>query len=246
MTSGAARRLPTRALAAVLALVWGVLSFGVIDLLTVIDQTPGFYDGFMVESGWGLLFVVMVAVPLVALVVRPEQPVLPAQVALVAVGVAAGALIGQQSRHLLVSVGLLATALVVGWRGPLPSLRARRSTPLIVLAVVALVPCLWYALDIADDPSAQEDSLGFTHGPVQAALAIAVLLVAVLVATTDAPGATLCAATVSVAVAWIGVESVVYPDLVGSLGVIGGVVAALWAVLLLAASLAVRRAATGY
>ena len=73
-------------------------------------------------------------------------------------------------------------------------------------------------------------------------MALAVVLVAALVALTPPqPGRVLVALTATVTAGFLGVESVVYPDRVGTMGTVGGVVAALWSVAFLL--LVVRRGA---
>lgn len=54
-----------RVLAAVLAIFWGYLFFGLIDLAVVFDRTPGFYESYLLETGWGILYSFLVAAPLV-------------------------------------------------------------------------------------------------------------------------------------------------------------------------------------
>ena len=50
-----------RLIAAVSAVVWGLLFFGVIDLLVAVEHTPGFYESYLLETGWGLLYTFLVA-----------------------------------------------------------------------------------------------------------------------------------------------------------------------------------------
>lgn len=64
----------------------------------------------------------------------------------------------------------------------------------------------------------------------QAALGIAVVFVGGVIALTrDASGARLATVTLVVTVAWIGIESVVYPHRLGSVGTAWGCVAVGWA-----------------
>lgn len=68
------------------------------------------------------------------------------------------------------------------------------------------------------------------HYPVQAALGIAVVLIGAAVALSgDSPGTRLAAATLVVTVTWMGMESVVCPHRLGSLGTGWGWVAVGWA-----------------
>jgi hypothetical protein len=43
-----------------------------LDLLVVVEQDARFDEDYMFESGWGLLYLVLVAVPLVVLAVRTK------------------------------------------------------------------------------------------------------------------------------------------------------------------------------
>lgn len=82
---------------------------------------------------------------------------------------------------------------------------------------------------------------GLSHYPVMAALGIAVPLIAgVLTVGEGSPGSRLVLASLFITVAWMGVESVVYPHRQGSFGTTWGWLAAGWAVVLLA--LGLRRA----
>jgi hypothetical protein len=73
---------------------------------------------------------------------------------------------------------------------------------------------------------------GVSHYPMQASLALAVVGLVALAAMTRArlPGW-----TAALAAGWLGVESVVYPDLRASLGATGGALTAGWAALVVVA-----------
>jgi hypothetical protein len=98
-----------RVLAVVFALFWAVLFFGVIDLLVVVIQDEVFYEHYIVEAGWGLLYTVLVPVPLIAWAVRPQWLVLAQQV------VAAGGAVLMMGVIALVGVSAVAAA-VYAWR----------------------------------------------------------------------------------------------------------------------------------
>src|SRR3954453_17133369 len=72
-----------RVLAALLAMFWGLVFYGVIDLLAF-AQGAEFHATLLLWTGWGLLFVFLVATPLAALCIRPSavSPSALAQVAL--------------------------------------------------------------------------------------------------------------------------------------------------------------------
>ena len=77
-----------RLIAAVSAVAWGLLFFGVIDLLVAVEHTPGFYESYLLETGWGLLYTFLVALPLISLTLSPRLSLPVTQVALVGSAVA--------------------------------------------------------------------------------------------------------------------------------------------------------------
>ena len=92
--SGAATRgdavrghIIARIVTIVVALFWGVLFFGVIDLITVPIHDETFYQHYLIETGWGLLYTLLVMVPLILWAVRPQWRVFPQQVFVVAAAV---------------------------------------------------------------------------------------------------------------------------------------------------------------
>lgn len=64
--------LAARIVAVVGAVFWGWLFYGVQDTLTVFVEGEDFATHYVMESGWGKLFLVLVAVPLVGLACRPR------------------------------------------------------------------------------------------------------------------------------------------------------------------------------
>ncbi|CAA9364019.1 MAG: hypothetical protein AVDCRST_MAG34-2668 [uncultured Nocardioidaceae bacterium] len=231
------RRPRLARLAACLAMVfWGVLFFGLVDLLVVVFQDERFYDDYLLETGWGLLYAVMTAVPFLAVVVRPRAVLPLLQPLAVAVAVAVAAAIAAYPRQ-LIPAALLVLSVVVTWIAGgyrrLPHLTSpdRR---LLGLAALAAPGCLWYAADMAGDwqSSAPDITIGLDHRPMQAALGLAVLLTSVLAAfgaRDRTPGWLVLVSTVVVSVAWLGIESMIYPELSGSLGVVPGACAVCWA-----------------
>jgi hypothetical protein len=98
--------LPTaRAVAAIGAVFWVWLFFGVQDTLTVFVEGQDFAAHYVMESGWSLLFLLLVATPLIGLACRPHSPVLAAAVIAVAPG-SAGA-----------GLATVTLAVTVGWIG---------------------------------------------------------------------------------------------------------------------------------
>src|SRR5690242_11297605 len=131
-----------RVLAGVLAAFWGLVWFGLIDLLTAVLRDPDFTNGYALELGWGLFHLVLVAGPLVALVVRPRAGLPVAMLAVATTAVLIAALWGWSGRVALEGLGLLATTLLMG-RPRVP--RRRPALVPAALAVVALPFALWYA-----------------------------------------------------------------------------------------------------
>lgn len=230
-----------RALAVGSAIWWGFLFFGLIDLMTVVIQDDRFYRHYLLESGWGLLYLVLVTVPFLVLVVRPTAGLPLTQVLVVAVAVAAAAALAGYPRLLLPAVGLGLTGAAVGCAAGTrtdPAGWRRADLPLVLLALAA-VPAGWrYAWAQAHgwrdalDPSITN---GLDHRPMQAALGLAVPLVAGLAAVAVGARLPLWRVplwTAAFAAVWLGVESVVYPGLEASLGTAPGVAAACWGVAL--------------
>ena len=165
------------------------------------------------------------------LAVRPGRTILMWSLLSCGVALVLGGLLARSFWHTVPGLAVAAMAAVVGALGG-ARLRApdlRPDPPLVVLVLVASLPALWYAGHVAVDSRAAEETWAWTHGAIQAGVAVAVVLVAALVALTPPqPGRVLVALTATVTTAFLGIESVVYPDLVGSLGTRGGAVAALW------------------
>ena len=95
------RRLWLRVLAGLFGLFWGFFFYGLIDLLAF-AQGEQFHAALLLSTGWGLLFLFLVAAPLVALAVRASavSPSALAQVALVAAAVITAAALSSSPRYL--------------------------------------------------------------------------------------------------------------------------------------------------
>jgi hypothetical protein len=219
------------------ALFWGWLFFGVQDTLTVFVEGQAFAEHYLLESGWGLLFLVLVAVPLAGLAWRPRSSVLVAQVGLVGLSVLAAALLAGSPAHLVPGTALVLTAVVVALLAR-PPWHADLDRRLALLAVAAAVPALGYAWRMASSTTDVERTVGLDHYPVQAGLGISFVALAGLVAATRGHrGARLSATTVALAVGWMGLESTVYPHRLGSFGTAWGWLATGWGVCFLATAL---------
>jgi hypothetical protein len=235
-------RAAARVVAALSAVFWGFVWYGVIDLLVVVIQDERFHDDYLMESGWGLLYLVLVTVPLCVLVVRPGQPVALAQLWLCGAAVLAGAVWGWRLPQLFVAVGLLACALLLtllgGGRGP--RLRAP-DVVLLLLTLVAAPVAVVYGEPLARNTVLPEDiTIGVSHFPMQASLALAVVAGVGLAAVTRSR---LPAYTAALTAVWLGVESVAYPDLTASLGSVGGWLSAAWGLCVVGAVEVARRRA---
>jgi hypothetical protein len=229
---GGPELLAARVVAAVGAVFWGYLFFGLQDTLTVFVEGQDFAAHYIIESGWGLLFLALVAVPLGGPVYRPRSTVLVAEVAAVGLAVMVGALLAGSAAHLLPGAGVLLTALAVAGcaRLDLDPRRLHADRPLVFCVLLAAVPAFVYARRMAGSTVDVEITWDLDHYPIQAALGVAVVLVAGVIAVAGfSAGTRLATATLVVTVAWIGVESAVFPHRLGSVGTGWGLAAAAWA-----------------
>jgi hypothetical protein len=234
------RRVAARVVAATAAVFWGIVWFGLIDLLVVVVQDEEFHKDYLFESGWGLLFLVLVTVPLVWLVWRPGDPIALAQLGLITLAVLAGAVwrgTGPQGWN---GLGLAVTVGMVAWLGRGRAVRWARPDPsLSALAIIALPAAMAYGAPIIANTTVVEDNTnGVSHYPMQASLALAVVALVALAAVTRGH---LPAWTAAFSACWLGVESVLYPHLDASLGTIGGSLAVGWAVVVVFAFDLARR-----
>ena len=78
--------------AAVVALFWAVLFFGIIDLMVAITPSvfPEFTNYMVLETSWGLLYTCLIPMPLLAWAVRPVGWVGPQVLAIAACVLVAG------------------------------------------------------------------------------------------------------------------------------------------------------------
>ena len=234
-----------RVAAVAAAVVWGVFYFGVIDLLVVPIQDTQFDSFYLVETGWGLLYTVLVALPLVLFALRPRVVFLQ-QVATVALAVLACAVITPAWGQVVTGVLLLLTALLLSWWAgqpswPVGSLRDRRLDRWLgALVVVAAAGAVWYAAEMIQQARSgrpDDDTWGLMHLPMQAAFGLAlagsaaVTWLAAGSGRTPAAGWRVSAVPAALSACWLGVVSLMYPDHLGSLGDAGGVAAIAWGLL---------------
>jgi hypothetical protein len=244
---------------ALLVAFWSaVMFYGAVDLAVVPTQDDRFYDSYLLEAGWGVLFTFLVPLPLVLFAARPGHLVHVHQLLAVAAAVVLAALVAPTAGQLvlglfLAGVGALLLLAAAG-RPHLPrrpaggSGRALRLHPVLtVLAALALLAGAAYAVDMTQahrDGVTDDTTWNLRHLPMQAALGLALAgtaLVTAVGAGLRAAGWRASAVAPAVSAAWVGAVSVAYPDHTGSLGTAGGAAAVAWGVLFLGTAVAVRR-----
>ena len=230
-----------------------------IDLLVRFVPVDDFYDTYLLETGWGVLYFILVTVPLLSVAFVPALTSPVTQVALAGCAVAVAAVLTTTWLQLWPAGGLLMIAgllFVLGGRStyrpsvaePRPtSLATRIDIPTLLLAVAAAVPLIWFAAEMVT--SAREGrypnddiTVGLNHWPMQTALPLTILATAGLTALRQS-GWQVSAWTVVAGTAWMGVFSVAYPHHAGSFGLPGGSGAILWSALFAAATLRSSRQA---
>jgi hypothetical protein len=236
-----ATTIGARALAVVSAVFWGYLFFGLIDLAVPLDETPGFYASYLLETGWGVLYTFLVAAAFVSLAVRPRLAMPLAQLAVVAACLVLTALAAGSWVQLLPGVALAATCFVLlrltNSRPRWPAARARVDPIVGAVALAAVVPAAIFGLDMImgyreGRPPLDDETWGIDHWPTQGALGLSVAAVAVAVAAgvrARWTGTAVSAGCVAVAAGWFGYWSTVYPRHAGSAGEAWGTALIGWA-----------------
>ena len=226
-----------RIVAGVSALFWAVPFFGLVDLLVVLVNDPDWRESYLLETGWGVLFTLLVAAPLVAFTVRPAVGggIVVAQLLAVAVAMAAAALWTGYWAQLVPAAMVAGDAVLVGALagvryGAPPVDRALR---LLVVAGAVLGGA--FSAGLVDSyPSPRPDiTLGLDHLPMQVSLGLTMITVGAVAAGAvggRAAGWRVPVWTLAVAIGWVGGWSVVYPDVEGSMGRGLGAAAVAWAV----------------
>ena len=238
---GATQSVSTPRLVRVVAVLaagfWGVLFFGLLDLLAF-AQGPEVHASLLLSTGWGLLFVVLVAVPrcTTAFARSAASAAVAAELSAVAVALLAAAAMAASPRHLLPAAGVLATAALVGGssgvrrRALLPGWRP--SWPCLSAVALAAGPCAAYAWTSARTYGTSvltDDTWSLDHWPVQAALPVAGLLVAGI-AAGHPTGWRVALWSVTAADLWFAAVSWAHPDLTGSVGRAWAVAMVGWAI----------------
>ena len=204
-----------------------MLFFGLIDLQTVLLNDPDWRESYLLETGWGVLFTLLVAVPLGALAARPHRGILLAQLVAVSVAIAAATLWSGYAPLLAPATSVVVLAAVVGQLAgqrprALPLDRALRW-----LAVLGAFGGGAFATRVLGEYPAVDPDLtwGLDHHPMQAALGLAVATVGAVAAAGvggRAAGWRVPVWTLALATTWVGAWSVVHPDVPASAGTVLG------------------------
>lgn len=238
------RNVLLRLLAAVLAAAALVFpGFGVPDLLVTWD--PAWQ--VVLEAGWGVFMTVLVAVPLLTIAVAPGRAG-PALAQLwVCVGcVLAASVLAADPPATVLGLGLAAcTGLVTLLGGKRPSSwRGAPDAPLLVVALLGAVPWLGYAVAEARADRQHLDgadiTVGVDHHALQAALALA-LVVLPLLAAVRGPGRRYLTTCVAAAASYLAVVALAHPSTPGGIGRTWSPLALGWCVALLLAGWAAER-----
>jgi hypothetical protein len=227
-----------RVTAAAAAVFWGVLFFGLIDLFAF-AQGEEFHASLLLSTGWGLLFVALVAAPLctTAFARTAASGSVTAELVAVAFAMLIAAVVSLSARHLLPVAGVVATAWLVvrrtSPRRPALLLGWRPSWTALAAVAVAAGPFGYYAwtsVRTAGTSTITDDTWGLDHWPVQAALPLAAVLVAGI-AAGHPTGWRTPMWSVAAAAAWFATVSWAEPDLTGSVGRWWAIALAIWALL---------------
>lgn len=226
-----------RIVAGLSALFWAFPMFGLIDLLVIVVHDPSWRESYLLETGWGAIFGILVAAPLTIFAVRPAvgAGVVVAEMVAVSVAMAVAALWTGYLAQLVpaalvaVSAGLVGALARVRFSAP-PVDRALR---LLVVAAAVLGGAYSAAL-VEDHPMFRPDITNILdHLPMQATLGLAMITVGAVAAGAvggQVAGWRVPVWTLAVAIGSVGWSSVVYPHLPGSMGRGLGAAAVAWAV----------------
>ena len=218
--------------------------FGLIDLTVPFLETPGFYDAYLLETGWGVMYTFLVGAAFVALAVQPGLVMPVVQVFICAASLAVTAVASgswvQLTPALLLAGNACAFLALAGRERRLGAGWYRQKLdPLVgVVAAVLVPPAVGFAVDMVigyrqGRPPVDDDTWSIDHWPTQGALALSAAAVAVVSAVAVRSrwsGTAVSAGSVAAAAAWFGYWSATYPDHAGSAGRGGGILLIGWAV----------------
>lgn len=246
-------RAAAPALAALGVLVWLIGLMGIIDLTVPLIPLEDFYNAYLIETSWGLLYTVLLGAPTAVLAFRPQHDAAAQQILATAAALALAGAAAPELGHLVpaaIAVGLVAAVRALHGARALPAspqrALTRRDLPVAVVVLAALLPAMAVASQAVTafrDPTVSSDvTQNLDHWPAHAAFALATVLVSAL-AMLRTRGSWLPATSAAISAAWFGATSIAFPDHDGSLGTTGGWLAIAWGAALLVAVVA-RRATT--
>jgi hypothetical protein len=218
------------------------LFFGLVDLSVPLffQSRPDFYESYLLETGWGVLFTFFVGIPLCILGWRPGNASGALLPVAAGTGVLVAAIAAAQPRQLLIAAALLALSAGIfalyGSTEP-EALRMAGSFhwPTLALSVIALPAAGAFASDMAtaarEGRNPVDLTWDFDHWPVQAAAALVVPLAGALL-SFRLPGWRPMVFIAAAGAAWFGTVSIVYPGHPGSLGTTIGWSSIIWAAVL--------------
>jgi hypothetical protein len=231
---------------------WLLLFFGLTDLsVPLFFQTrPEFYEGYLIETGWGVLFTFFAGLPMCFLGARPAWISAALVTAAAGIAVLIAAIASAQPELLIIVAALLLPAAVL-WALARSARRhdgaPKRSIPpggqsgfgvrlpILGLALVALPPAIIFAAEMIETARSGDPEPDYTyvfdHYPIQAASVLVIPLATALLALR-LPGWRPMTFLVASGTAWFGIVSIVYPDHLGSWGTAWGWTAVAWAVAL--------------
>jgi len=249
MQDDASRLIAIRVIGWVAGGFWLLLFFGLVDLTTplFLQNRPEFYDGYLISTGWGVLFTFFAGTPLCVLGAQPRWVSAALVSGAAGVTVLITGVASLQPAHVVVAAMLLvpaATVLVLTrrmsrydgsprWAVLVSDAATAPSRVLLLgLALLALPPAIIYAVTmirLAIDGTVEPTyTWDLDHFPVQAASAL-VIPVATALLALQLPGWRAMAVLLAAGTAWFGIVSVVFPDHLASWGTVWGYAAVGWA-----------------
>ena len=228
--------------AGVVAIFWVFPFFGLIDLMggVIPADSPDLLEFVIVGTSWGLLYTLLLPLPLLAWAVRPARWVGP-QVAVIAAAVLVAALAAPSGAQVSVALLIAASAAFPRMWPPWTrwSLRSPLVKPfwpvdaLVAIAMMAALVHAWDLLAVARSGVRDDETNGLMHLPMQAGFALAVpaaATVAVLALANGVAGWWFAVVPPAGCAMWFGVVSVRYPEHVGSVGELAGRFAVGWGI----------------
>ncbi|MFG1710177.1 hypothetical protein ACFLIM_44110 [Nonomuraea sp. M3C6] len=218
-----------------LALLFALFNFGLIDLVTAVTPLdPGDTPAKVLDMGWGIVFCVLLPVPLLAAL---RRPLAVRHILVITVAMAFSAAASLAPGYAVV-VAVLVVAVVLLWR---PAPRERRVRPVLAgLALVGAEPACLYAWDMAAAaraslPPSDAESNGLHHWPIMATMALA-LVALVLQAALVPDYGRLPTSLAGLGALLFGGSCVAYPEFPASVGALGGWLVIAWGLLVIAAA----------